>query len=155
MGQGPPLPCLREADLTGPVRRALGSESAIPTDWQVHPLGGGRGEITGGVYRIAGGGRDQDHRVSWSLLLKVVPEPAEDDGPTAYNYWKREFGIYRAGLLADLPGIAAPRCWGPASAPGRERGCGWRISPARGRRPGVSMTTRRPRVTSANSAPPT
>jgi len=118
MGQGPPLPCLREADLTGPVRRALGSESAIPTDWQVHPLGGGRGEITGGVYRIAGGGRDQDHRVSWSLVLKVVPEPAEDDGPTAYNYWKREFGIYRAGLLADLPGIAAPRCWGACERPG-------------------------------------
>src|SRR6266851_8860522 len=61
MGRSAPLPYLREADLTGPVRRALGSESAIPADWQLHHLGGGRGEITGGVYRIAGRGHDQGH----------------------------------------------------------------------------------------------
>jgi len=114
----PPLPDLREADLTGPVRRALGSESVIPADWQVHPLAGGRGEITGGVYRIVGGGHDQGLRVSWSLVLKVVPEPDEDDGPAAHNYWKREFRCYQAGLLADLPGISAPRCWGACDRPG-------------------------------------
>jgi hypothetical protein len=39
MGQGRPLPCLREADVTGPVRRALGSQSVTPTDWQLHPFG--------------------------------------------------------------------------------------------------------------------
>ena len=114
----PPLPDLREADLTGAVRRALGSESAVPMNWQVHPLGGGRGEITGGVYRVAGGGHDQGHRVSWSLVLKVVPEPGEGDDPGAHNYWKREFHIYQAGLLADLPGITAPRCWGADDRPG-------------------------------------
>ncbi len=118
MGRSAPLPYLREADLTGPVRRALGSESAIPADWQLHHLGGGRGEITGGVYRIAGRGHDQGHPVSWSLVLKVVPEPDEDDDPTAYNYWKREFRIYQAGLLADLAGITAPRCWGTRDRPG-------------------------------------
>lgn len=118
MGLGPPLPYLREADLTGPVRRALARESVVPTDWQVHPLGGGRGEITGGVYRVVGGGHDQGHRVSWSLVLKVVPEPEQDDDSAAYNYWKREFGIYQAGLLADLPGITAPRCWGACDRPG-------------------------------------
>jgi len=114
----PPLPDLREADLTGAVRRALGSESAVPMNWQVHPLGGGRGEITGGVYRVAGGGHDQGHQVSWSLVLKVVPEPDEGDDPGAHNYWKREFHIYQAGLLADLPGITAPRCWGADDRPG-------------------------------------
>jgi len=118
MGGRPPLPDLREADLTGPVRRALGSESVIPADWQVHPLAGGRGEITGGVYRIVGGGHDQGLRVSWSLVLKVVQEPDEGDGPAAHNYWKREFRCYQAGLLADLPGISAPRCWGACDRPG-------------------------------------
>jgi hypothetical protein len=118
MGWSAPFPDLREADLTEPVRRARGSQSVIPTDWELHPLGGGRGEVTGGVYRIAGGGRDRGHRVSWSLVLKVVPEPAGDDGPTGYNYWKREFRVYQAGLLVDLPGIAAPRCWGACERPG-------------------------------------
>jgi hypothetical protein len=118
MGQGPTLPWLREADLTCPVRRALGSQSVIPVDWQVHPLGGGRGEITGGVYRVLGRGHDQGHLVPWSLVLKVVPEPDEDEGPAAHNYWKREFCSYQAGLLADLPGITAPRCLRACERPG-------------------------------------
>src|SRR5215472_11127065 len=112
MGQCSSLVDLRAADLTGPVRRALGNQSVIPTDWQLHPLDGGRGEVTGGVYRVVGRAHDQGHLVSWSLALKVVPEPDEDDGPGAYNYWKREFRVYQAGLLNDLPGITAPRCWG-------------------------------------------
>jgi hypothetical protein len=113
-----PLPCLREADLAEPVRRAVGSDGVIPTDWQLQQLGGGRGEVTGGVYRIIGRGHDQGHPVSWSLVLKVVPEPDNDEEPAAYNYWKREFHIYLAGLLADLPGITAPRCWGACDRPG-------------------------------------
>ena len=118
MGQGPPLPRLREADLAGPVRRALGSQGVIPGTWRVHPLGGGRGEVTGGVYRVVGAGDDQGHRVPWSLVLKVVPEPDQDEGPAAHNYWKREFCTYQAGLLADLPGITAPRCFGASDRPG-------------------------------------
>ena len=118
MGQSAPLPYLREADLTDPVRRARGSDSAVLTAWQLHPLSGGRGEITGGVYRIVGRGHDQGHPVSWSLVLKVVPEPDDDDDPAAYNYWKREFRTYQAGLLADLPGVTAPRCWGARNRTG-------------------------------------
>jgi hypothetical protein len=114
-----PLPDLREADLTGPVRRALASQDVIPTEWQLQPLGGGRGDVTGGVYRVVGCGQDQGHPVSWSLVLKVVPEPNQDEDPAAYNYWKREFCIYQAGLLADLPGITAPRCWGVCDRPGQ------------------------------------
>lgn len=90
----------------------------IPTDWQLHPLGGGRGEITGGVYRVIGRGYDQGHRVSWSVVLKVVPEPDVDEEPAAYNYWKREFCVYQQGLVADLPGISAPRCWRAEDRPG-------------------------------------
>jgi hypothetical protein len=72
----------------------------------------------GGVYRVVGAGHDQGHHVPWSLVLKVVPEPEEDDDPAVHNYWKRDFSIYQAGLLADLPGITAPRCWGACDRPG-------------------------------------
>ena len=114
----PPVPYLRQADLIDPVRRAKRSESVIPTDWRLDPLGGGRGEITGGVYRVVGRAQDQGHPVSWSLVLKVVPEPDLDEDPAAYNYWKREFRIYQAGLVASLPGITAPLCWGACDRPG-------------------------------------
>src|SRR6266851_1600748 len=118
MDWSPPVPYLRQADLIDPVRRAKRSESVIPTDWRLDPLGGGRGEITGGVYRVVGRGQDQGHPVSWSLVLKVVPEPDLDEDPAAYNYWKREFRIYQAGLVASLPGITAPLCWGACDRPG-------------------------------------
>jgi hypothetical protein len=108
---------LKKADLTGPLRRALGSETVIPTEWELHALDGGRGEVTGGVYRIMGLGNDQGHLVSWSLVLKVVPEADQDDGPGAHNYWKREFRVYQSGFLADLPGITAPRCWEACERP--------------------------------------
>ncbi len=49
--------------------------------------------------------------MSWSLVLKVVSDPGGRDDPTAHNYWKREFLTYQAGLLADLPGLRAPRCY--------------------------------------------
>jgi hypothetical protein len=87
-------------------------------------LGGGRGEITGGVYRVVGAGHDRGHHVPWSLVLKVVPEPEEDDDPAIHNYWKREFRIYQAGLLADLPGITARAAGGHATVPAREPGYG-------------------------------
>jgi len=118
MDWSPPVPYLRQADLIDPVRRAKGSESVIPTGWRLDPLGGGRGEITGGVYRVVGRGQDQGHPVSWSLVLKVVPEPDLDEDPAAYNYWKREFRIYQAGLVASLPGITAPLCRGACDRPG-------------------------------------
>jgi len=63
-------------------------------------------------------GRDEGHSISWSIILKVVPEPDNDEDPLAYNYWKREFRIYQAGLVADLPGITAPRCFGTCDRPG-------------------------------------
>jgi hypothetical protein len=103
---------LKEADLIGPVHHLLGSDSIVLTDWWVSPLAGGRGEITGGVYRVAGYGQDKGPPVSWSLVLKVVRDPREYDDPGANTYWTCEFLTYQAGLLGELPGIRAPRCVG-------------------------------------------
>ena len=33
--------------------------------------------------------------------------------PQDWNYWNREFHVYRSGFLDDLPGpLTAVRCWG-------------------------------------------
>jgi hypothetical protein len=45
----------------------------------------------------------------WSVILKAWVRDLESDAPTGWDYWKREFLAYSSGVLADLPGIAAPR----------------------------------------------
>ncbi len=53
----------------------------------------------------------------WSLILKVVhtvddPRLGGIADPADANFWKREVLIYRSGILEELPGIRAPRCFG-------------------------------------------
>ncbi|WII38179.1 hypothetical protein [Paenibacillus thiaminolyticus] len=47
----------------------------------------------------------------WSFVVKlVIPSAAAEPGH--YSYWKREALAYQSGLLEELPGIRAPRCYG-------------------------------------------
>jgi len=50
------------------------------------------------------------------MVLKVVHQSDGPFGGTADpdhpNYWAREALIYRSGILEDLPGVRAPRCFG-------------------------------------------
>ena len=48
----------------------------------------------------------------WSLILKTWLRDSKTDLPTQWDYWKREFLAYSSGMLADLPGIVAPRLLG-------------------------------------------
>jgi hypothetical protein len=58
----------------------------------------------------------------WSLVLKVrAPARAFEDPKDAF-YWKREPLLYRDGLLEDLPGVRAPRCFGHSEG---EDGTAW------------------------------
>ena len=61
-----------------------------------------------GRARIAGVVRD------WSLILKAWRRDPESDEATQWDYWKREFLAYSSGMLADLPGVSAPRLFGAA-----------------------------------------
>jgi hypothetical protein len=40
------------------------------------------------------------------------------DGPADFSYWRREPLAYASGLLADLAGVAAPRCLAQGEEPG-------------------------------------
>src|SRR3954471_22260451 len=62
-------------------------------------------EATAGVYRIASNDSVAGTIIPWSVVLKIVR-------PTADSTSLREVDAYRSGLLADLPGIRAPRCYG-------------------------------------------
>src|SRR5262245_41832407 len=112
----PTQPALDERDLAEPVRRALGSETVDILDWQCETLQPGSGASSGGVYRVAGNGRDGEALRPWSLVLKILCRPGpgststvahffDDDvatEPGSVLYWKREALAYGSGLLQDL-----------------------------------------------------
>lgn len=82
-----------------------------------------------GVYRLSGVARSDGASHPWSVVLKIVRNPAglevapgyvlppDDFPPTHFSYWKREALAYQSGVLDDLPrGIAAPRCFAVVEA---------------------------------------
>ena len=91
------------------ARKASGDETFEALTWRSEPVQGGFGSAVGGTalqryhVRSTAGRR-------CTLILKVLyPRPAEtEDSP---YYWKREFEIYRSGILADMPrnSFLAPR----------------------------------------------
>jgi hypothetical protein len=104
--------------LTNLVRRSRQSETLEVIDWQSTALDGGGGHATGGVYRVAGNGRDRGEVVPWSLVLKVTRSSGVDDNPQSWGHGKRELRAYSSGLLEGLPGdLAAPRCYGAIEQP--------------------------------------
>jgi hypothetical protein len=107
------LEALDRATLTGPIRRALRSETVEIGDWHCHSIHGSRAPSSGGLYRVGGTACDRGDTVSWSLVLKVVHAGTGCEGPSDVYYWQREVLAYHSGLLDDLPGdLAAPRCLG-------------------------------------------
>ena len=99
--------------LTPVVRRALGSESAEVGEWRYAPLpyvntlGDDRG-----LYRFSGTARDAGEAKPWSAVLKLVrPYPQSSSKPAHPAYWKREVLAFSSGLLNELPGLQAPRCY--------------------------------------------
>jgi hypothetical protein len=122
------LQSIDASTLTPIVRQSLRRETFNILDWRVSQLGGGAGNpVSVGLYRFEGTGQDQDERIAWSVILKIIQSPAnagwvnmgEGDDQTHWNYWKREPLIYQSGLLETLPkGMAAPRCFGVVELPG-------------------------------------
>jgi hypothetical protein len=104
------------ATLRSPVARAIGRDTVELVNWRSEAIHTAFNQATGGLYRISGTGRDRGETGVWSVILKVVqasggPVGGSDD-PSHANYWRREPLIYQSGLLAQLPGLRAPRCFG-------------------------------------------
>lgn len=97
------LPALSPAALAEVVRVATGYPRLTLSSWRTMALHHAH-EATAGVYRIAGDGDANGESVPWSVVLKVVHTPPGSET-------LREVAAYRSGLLSDLPGIRAPRCY--------------------------------------------
>ncbi|HEY3078750.1 MAG TPA: hypothetical protein VGM69_02470 [Chloroflexota bacterium] len=97
------------------VRAALGRPGAELGGWEVAPLHGGVGALTGEsrVYRVTGTAVVGTAEQPWTVVLKVLAPVAGQDDPAHSRYWKREPLLYGSGLLDDLPaGLRALRCYG-------------------------------------------
>ncbi|MFY9613870.1 MAG: phosphotransferase [Candidatus Dormiibacterota bacterium] len=112
------MPALLEIDdaaLRGPVSTVLGSASVKLLGWRQEAIHVAFNQTTGGLYRVTGEAEGLNGAVKWSLILKIVHASDDQFGgnidPSHPNYWEREVLIYESGLLDELPGIRAPRCY--------------------------------------------
>ena len=108
------------AALEAPIRRLLGRERATADTWQVVPLQNSFGGATGGIFRVEGSARAGGRTIPFALVLKVIRAPTGrlagmpqiTADPGGSHYWQREALAYQSGSLDDLPGLAAPHCYG-------------------------------------------
>ena len=98
-----PLPALIPAALTEIVRAATGYPRLTLSSWRTMALHHAH-EATAGVFQVAGDGDADGVSVPWSVVLKVIHTSGGSEA-------LREVAAYRSGLLTDLPGIRAPRCY--------------------------------------------
>jgi hypothetical protein len=94
----------------------MGGDEPDSLDWRMERIHQPVNNATCGVYRFTGSAQVRGERVPWSIILKIVQLAdgiqASSDDPAHFNYWKREGLLYQLGMLDDLPGVAAPRCFG-------------------------------------------
>lgn len=107
------------------VSQALDRARVELGEWDCRPLAYDVKNVGAlGVYRLSGVARSDGASHPWSVMLKIVRNPAglevapgyvlppDDFPPTHFAYWKREVLAYQSGVLADMPGgVAAPRCF--------------------------------------------
>jgi hypothetical protein len=98
------------------VRKALDDTAAEILAWTVLPLKGS--SAVGYIFRLTGTARSRADVVAWSLILKIVPSPANkqvkfnflSNEPSHFGYWKREMLLYQSGLCDELPdGLTATK----------------------------------------------
>ncbi|MBZ0298042.1 MAG: aminoglycoside phosphotransferase family protein [Anaerolineae bacterium] len=95
------LQTIDEHVLPSLVRQALADPKAEIATWEIETIYGGWGGAVGGtaLYRITG--RTEQGK-PWSLVLKILYERLGEAETSPY-YWRREYEIYRSGLLDQLP----------------------------------------------------
>lgn len=95
------LESVSKARLTEFARRALGDSSLQLRSWSREPVHGGFGGAKGGTAIHRFSGRATCDR-TWSVILKILYRRPKEDQRSPY-YWKREYEVYRSGMLDDLP----------------------------------------------------
>lgn len=105
------LESISAAKLTEIARRSLGDSSLRLRSWSREPVSGGTGGAKGGTAIHRFSGRTACGK-SWSVILKILYRRVHENQHSPY-YWKREYEVYRSGLLEDLPpdSFATPRIY--------------------------------------------
>lgn len=102
---------LAQGDLDSTVVARVAAASAgvgslEVTEWDLDSVKDAFNDTTKGLFRASGKGTDGTTVVPWSVVLKLI-------GPTdGVTVWDREARVYESGLLHDVVGIRAPRCFG-------------------------------------------
>ncbi len=87
--------------LTHLVRTAMDDSSVEIQSWARESVSGGFGGAIGGTAIFRFSGQTMRHQ-PWSVILKVLYQRPQENEASPY-YWKREFEVYRSGMLDDLP----------------------------------------------------
>jgi hypothetical protein len=105
--------------LAGVVRQDQLSTAFEITEWTVKRLSD-KGMINpDGLFLFSGEGYDERGTRSWSVVLKYLKDPGEEQNAEDVHYWKRETLLIQTGLLASLPhSIARPRFYGTTEREG-------------------------------------
>src|SRR5689334_14179491 len=89
--------------LTKLVRLDQHSPEFIVLDWVVEPLSNKGFGGAEGLFLFRGQGRLGDVEKPWSLVLKILRQPAEEQPISDYFYWKREVLAAQSEWLTNLP----------------------------------------------------
>jgi len=105
------LESIPKAKLTEIARATLGDPSIELRSWSREPVHGGSGGAKGGtaIHRFSGLTACDK---TWSIILKVLYRRPEENQRSPY-YWKREYEVYRSGMLDALPpdSFATPKIY--------------------------------------------
>lgn len=135
------------------VRRALQDHHARVLSWCPHPM---RSGVPGSeLYLVTGSAHCDDMEVPSRFVLKIF----SDDGkgwqegspdPRAWNYWKREWLVYRTEWVRQLRGLVAPAS-DPVRSTRPQSGWQWRTAADPSVDPGHQSSSRLAPGTSVSS----
>jgi hypothetical protein len=90
--------------------------------WDVKPLSAKGIANPEGLFLFSGQGRDERGIRPWSVVLKILTKPGEEQDPRNLFYWKRELLLAQSALVASLPRqVVVPRYYGTSE----HHGQGW------------------------------
>ena len=105
------LASLPASQVTKLARLASGINDLEVVSWDLAPMHGGFGSAVGGaaLYRMTARPATSE---SVSIVLKVLHQRS-GEAPASPYYWKREYEVYRSGLLDSMPAdtFSSPRIY--------------------------------------------
>jgi hypothetical protein len=104
------LKAIDPAILADVVRQDQNSSAFEITEWDIKQLSDKGIVSPEGLWVFRGKGNNGGSTQSWSVVLKILERPEQEDPPDRLWYWKRELLWVQSGLLKRLPGnLKSPR----------------------------------------------